>query len=212
MTTGTSISMVSPQDVSYYKDIAAALQGGCQLTPYSSIAANSQARSLGNNVDSELLAEGITLAKEVFSKTSEIQQDTQSHSWLTSLSESMDIAMDDTHNNEHNTDNVASSGNRGSNSDNTSSESLIKKKYQLSQLIRQKFQQSEQRGSVTSSGIEQNMLVGPAGHGAGQGGQKEKKVIKHGKIIKQSKNTLIKRQIMANRSWKKDRCMVVVAK
>lgn len=181
---GTTISIVSPSDDSQFNQICNAMQIKI-IKPYPII-------STKINYDISILTEAVKLAREIFMNQFITSQESKSKSWLEQLSNEMDIDIDDNYIDNNNNDNH--------NNDLTKNSELINKKNKLQQLINNNFQEKKLNHKDINNQLKNRQIPMIT-------------TKQNTKIFKKiSKKELDRQQILANRSWKKDRCTVVVAK
>ena len=172
--------------------------------------------------NSELLSEGIKLAKTIFKITSQKAMDQKSAVWEKNIAEECELMPDDVYGDlevQDDEDDEEGSNSRGKSSDREEEKQRAQKdvrvqRERLQYLIKHRFQleRSMNVNSIGggSGGVCAAAVLGLGGNGGIDGGHVKgiKPRIKRGLVMKVTKQSLIKQQIIANRSWKKDKCVV----
>lgn len=203
---GVTVSLVSPVDHQHYADICRELkvsQLPSFFTPNGTIVTKEANTPDTVYHDMEILAEAVKLAKEIYKINFINAQESMESNWMKRMSDETDILMDD-----------ATLGEQIVGNEKKYSEDMEKakkdskvvheKKMQLQSLVRTKFRKPNAR-PLSSNPVANNALIQTkSANKSGFSRRNENK--------KMSKHKLEKQQVLAGRSWKKDRLSVIVAR
>ena len=254
---GHVVSLVSPKDMHYHRDIcrglgipsftAYPLKAACRsintkkyaktaapavsgvegteaaAAPTAGTAAAGAATDITNEIlglsvfpyHSELLSEGIKLAKQMHKAAAQRSMDQKSAVWERSVAEECGLMPDDVYGDREEEGESEEEGARRE----KEGRDVQAQRSRLQYLIHHRFQVEKGSGAgaggaggssaVAVLGLGAATAAGGAGsvHIMGHGKQARPR-IKRGMVMRVTKQSLLKQQLVAGRSWKKDRCVV----